>query len=744
MTAVPWTGRWIWAGTREDVVVLRRSFELDAVPAAVPARVTADSRYVLQVNGTEVSRGPARSIPERLAYHELDLTSHLRPGTNVIAALVRYYGDANRWWRPALRIGQLGRGGFLFEAPAIGVASDSSWQGSGLALPGGDGERWVAAGWDAEDLEESRWSAAVELQAPPLGGMSAVPPCPPYAAMEPTAMAELTAIARPANPAGDGAAATFDIGEQTHGTVVVTVRAAAGVAVEVSVGEDLGEDGRAIAAPRNWTAAFVASGDDTETFETFDPIGFRYLTVDAGDDVEVVAAGVVERRYPTTGRATFTSDDPRLDTVWSVGARTLELCALDAFVDCPGREQNSWIGDSYLHTLVAMVTNADWRLVRRNLRLGAQARRPDGFLSAISTGGGTTQSFNIPEYSLHWIRALTRYVERSGDLATARELLPAAMDVVAAFERHRGDDGLLRSPAIVFVDWAQTERGSVTGAVDALYGAALLDHARLLELVLGDDGGAAVARELHLRTAESLEQLWDDDRGVYVDASHDGAGPGRRVSQQTNALAIVGRCAPPERWSRVLDAVLDTDRVKRTLSNGDLPERDHWQYQRWEPANFDAEHDVVLAQPFMAHFLHQAVADAGLADRIAGLCLRWWPQVERGNTTFEEFWDAPPGTTSRCHAWSATPTFDLTTHVLGIRPIIESADDLGFRRAIVAPAFGHLHRVSGRVPTPAGDLVVDLAPEGGTIEVPEGMHAVSVHLPGLEPRTLAAGSHRLG
>src|ERR1700735_1862639 len=56
---------------------LRRSFDLDNVPALVPARVTADSRFILYVNGVEVARGPTRSIPERLAWSEVDLAPPL-------------------------------------------------------------------------------------------------------------------------------------------------------------------------------------------------------------------------------------------------------------------------------------------------------------------------------------------------------------------------------------------------------------------------------------------------------------------------------------------------------------------------------------------------------------------------------------------------------------------------------------------------------------------------------------------
>ena len=73
---ITWDARWIWSGpaplpvspigaagippkeTWNRFCYLRRTVHLDSVPASVPARVTADSRFVLFVNGVEiVSKG---------------------------------------------------------------------------------------------------------------------------------------------------------------------------------------------------------------------------------------------------------------------------------------------------------------------------------------------------------------------------------------------------------------------------------------------------------------------------------------------------------------------------------------------------------------------------------------------------------------------------------------------------------------------------------------------------------------
>jgi hypothetical protein len=81
--------------------------------------VCADSRYKLYVNGTLIGRGPARSFPEWQHYDEYDLAAYLKPGRNVIAALVHHYGEANGQYI-------LGRGAFLFDSEV--ASSDDSWR----------------------------------------------------------------------------------------------------------------------------------------------------------------------------------------------------------------------------------------------------------------------------------------------------------------------------------------------------------------------------------------------------------------------------------------------------------------------------------------------------------------------------------------------------------------------------------------------------------------------------------------
>ena len=279
----------------------------------------------------------------------------------------------------------------------------------------------------------------------------------------------------------------FDAGMITLATPWTVVRGPAGSTVDVYCGEDVRADGSAETQPRQFAMRYILRGGEAERVESFEAVGFRYLSIVARGGAQIESAGAIERRYPRGDEAYFECDDPALNKIWRVGARTLELCSTDAFIDCPGREQRAWLGDSYIHALLTYVTNTDWRLVRRHLRICAHSRRGDGLLAMAATCDFSISSTTIPDYSLHWIRALARYFEYSGDAATVRELMPTAGGVVSAFERYRAPDGLIRAmPGWVFIDWAMTERAEVTGALDALYAAALDDYASLAETVMAD------------------------------------------------------------------------------------------------------------------------------------------------------------------------------------------------------------------------------------------------------------------
>lgn len=775
-----WRGRWIWDAHPPQApwwtetpprpshsTYLRTSFELAAVPPTLRVRATCDSRYVLFANGIEVGRGPVRDEPAFLGWDEHDLAPYLRPGRNVVVALCRYYGSANPWWLPATQNGTLGSGSFCLEAhpdAPVDLMSDATWRtrttpwrdSDEIAFHGVPAEvvdgRLEPAGLHDPDEDGSSWPRAVLLRAR-LGAVVDRPPAAPYSAPQPRVIPQLTRrTVRPMRLLTDGVAAdadtesdpvsawrslragtgtqrlmVVDLGHMTLGHVRLRVTgAAAGASVLVAVGEDLRDDDLPEIDPRRWVAEYICRGDPgVETVTFFDPVGCRYLAV-LYPRAASVEAEVDERLYPRPEGARFTCDDEGLERLWSIGARTVDLCSTDALVDCPGREQRAWLGDAYVHGLVSFVTNPDTRLVRRNLTIAARSRRSDGLLGMAAACDVARTGTTIPDFSLHWIRALASAWLYTGDEHLVRAHLAVAEGIIERYESFRGASGLLESfPGWVFIEWAQLGRDVVTAAHDALYAIALAAYGSL--------PGSVQVDSLVARTAEGFGALWDAERGVYVDTlGRDG--PGRRVSQQTNAAALLAGIVPADRVESVIAAVVSPGpaahggRLVVTATPGDAPELGAatlWQ----RPHEFDEETDVVVCQPFFCHVLHAALHRHGRGDLVLPSIRRWAPQIPRG--TFQEYWSAPVGTSSRCHGWAACPTHDLVSYVLGIRPVAP-----GYRRAVVEPCLGELERASARVPTPHGWLEVEVAGGIVALTVPEG---VVVEIGSQE---LGAGAHR--
>lgn len=777
-----WRGRWIWDAPpepapwwtetgrrRSHFTYLRRVFELAELPASLPVRATCDSRYVLFVNGREVGRGPVRGEPAFLGWDEHDLAEHVRVGANVVVALCRYYGLANPWWLPATQSGTLGSGSFCLEThedAEVEILSDSSWQAA--PAPWLDSEQTSFHGVPPEivdgrlvppaihdpDEPGSAWPAATLVRGR-FGHRPDRPPAAPYTAPQRRSIPQLAARALATRPVqttaasvaveaddpvaawrsiavvgrGEQALTVVDVGELTLGHLQLRIAGAtAGAVVLVAVGEDLRADGLPEIDPRQWVARYVCrGGDELEQVAFFDPVGFRYAAAlhPHGTTVEIA---VDERLYPRPEGAGFDCDDDSLVRLWQVGARTVDLCSTDAFVDCPGREQRAWLGDAYVHSIVSFVASPDWRLVRRNLELAARSRRSDGLLAMAAACDVSRAAMTIPDFSLHWIRSLAAYWLYAGDEAFVRAHLPVAEAILERHEAARGPSGLLENvPGWVFVDWAQVGRDRVTAAHDALYAVALAAYASL--------PGACPVDELLERTRSAFELLWDADRGVYVDTLTETGSRGRRVSQQTNAAALLGSLVPAERVAGVVAGIVDPGpearggRLVVTATPADAPALGG--ESLWAtPSDFDEDVDVVAAQPFFCHVLHAALHRAGRVDLVLASLRRWLPQIERG--TFQEYWSAPPGTSSRCHGWASCPTHDLVAYVVGLRPTAP-----GFARAVLAPSLGPLSRASVRVPTPHGWLSAEVTATSAAVEVPEG---VALEVAGAE---LGRGRHRV-
>ena len=121
---------WIWADTSVapgQWVAMRKTFTLDSVPSELYARISADTKYWLWINGEQVIfEGQLKMGDSKYSwyYDKEDIAKYLVAGENTIAVQVFYSGKASGSTINT-RVPS-----FLFDAKSEGVSilSDTSWK----------------------------------------------------------------------------------------------------------------------------------------------------------------------------------------------------------------------------------------------------------------------------------------------------------------------------------------------------------------------------------------------------------------------------------------------------------------------------------------------------------------------------------------------------------------------------------------------------------------------------------------
>jgi len=527
------------------------------------------------------------------------------------------------------------------------------------------------------------------------------------------AVAVDAAAARDADAADGVVIHSFDLGHIAAGTLELeVVDAVGGTVMDIAGAEHLDTDGRLVMLGQHAGLRYVCAGGARERFESFDNLGVRYLhasvRVPAGAAQPGLAVAVRDRHRPRPSGPSFACSDPALNRIHAIGLRTVDLCALDAYVDCPTREQRAWTGDSVVHQMVDLVANPDWSMARWHPQLAA-ASRPDGMLPMAAASDFTDDDRTIvPDWSLHWVRSVHNLYRYTGDRELIAGMLPSAERTLRWFESYLADDGLLHDVSgWLLLDWASVYSRGCSSILNALWARALEDVADMATW-LGNAGTAAWATRRRQAVSDGFDVFWDERRGVYVDHVVDGiAQP--VAAQHGGAAALAAGIVPAHRIPRVVDRLTDRSRLIRhswvmdpvTVTGGSTGFV-HLVTGYPEP-DWDVDEQMVAAEPFFRYVVHDGLARAGRADLIADLCRDWQVFVDRGETTWPECWTG--GT--RCHGWSSTPTRDLVVHVLGVTPA-----EPGYGSVRVEPALGGLDWARATVPTPHGLLTVEAHADG--------------------------------
>ena len=699
--SVPATARWIGSAHPFDLHEVYLDFRspvdffLAEAPQSAQLFITGDSRYKAWVNGVFVGRGPARSWPHAQKVDAYDVTAHLSAGHNAIAVQLYQPGYSHFSY---LHRGAAGLLTWLEVEGETCLVSDARWRvrrnptflsaaervsiyGSGVELR----DLRLADGWTGSDYDDGLWASArivAPAESPLWSGLTLRSA--PHLREETTILdaARLVACRRgksdatvadphlrlragwsAAQPAAieadtDGWFAPqlapdesqywlFDLGRAwTCQGVAAVTGAIGGEEVLVSYADKVRDGELVISDPSTYCRVRLTDatqlGTGEQDVEGFSLRGGRFilfaLTGPTGPDLRV-RLGVRTASYPLHADRPLLTDDSELIAIIALCETTLAACLQDTFVDGIWRESSQWLGDALVQAMALWAMSSDSGPMRTTLEMAAQGAYADGVLPSILPG--EVHSYCVVDYNFSWVELLAFYYAATGDWELVAGLWPTLTKLLDRFQEDVGEDGLLRSQPgrRLFLDWSPQSRSEPNAVYNLRYLYALQQAAGLAERVGGIEAASAALwaqRAEPLRacvraTFRSDERWWDD--------------PARTTrSQLAGALAILTGAAERDEWDGLAAAL-----VARSL-------------------NLDDSHrdgQLVLASPFMHHYVFEALHKVGQDDAGVEIIRRRWGRwVAGGFPTTWENWnvDFPDG--SQCHAFSAHPRFHLA-RVLG-------------------------------------------------------------------------------
>ncbi|QLE01719.1 family 78 glycoside hydrolase catalytic domain [Galbibacter sp. BG1] len=706
--------------TDYGVYHFRKSFTINERPSVLKIHISADNRYNLFVNGQRVSYGPAKGDLKTYKYDIVDLAPFLQQGKNIIAAWV-YNGGADK---PLAFLSAQTAFYLDVEDDAFAqLRTGSNWKtfqnqaytpisynemlhkerwfyGFYACGPGDDLDGSLYPwGWETLSFDDSNWVSAEVLTFNGGAPWNLVPRNIPFMAdhkVKAKKIRSVTGISIPEGflenaqkitvPANSKASVLIDFEVLTMGYPELTVSRGKGSSVKVKYAEALYEKVN-LKAHRDsvngktmygvWDV-FRPDGKNDRVFRPLWKRTFRYVQLvieTAGEPLDIISYESEYSGYPYPEMAVFESNDDKLNEIFKICNRTLQMCSAETYYDTPFYEQLSYGGDNRPISAISTYNSNDDRLLREVLRLYPQSKNFDTKL--FKSAYPSRFDFDMGTWSLAWIQTLYDYYLMRGDAEFIKPFSEDIDDVLGFFHRHMDEEKGILGTVISrnFVDWSihegrlprSNDKNEIThSALLTLYYAHTLDCASKLYSKLGFlDRAEIYKKESDVIKVAIKKNFWDNSRKLFADNLEKDT-----FSQHANILAILCDILSEDEQKVLLDNI---------LTNTDLDE---------------------YASTYFSFFLFKAMEKTNKEHLFLENLDLWYQFLDKGHTTCGETGFASHDR-SDSHAWSAHPSYYLLKFVCGIRPA-----DVGFKTVDISPNLGDLASIKASMPHKNGRIEV--------------------------------------
>ena len=605
-----------------------KDFELKKKVKKAEARIAADSKYWLWINGEMavfeggLKRGPNRNDSY---YDIIDLAPYLKKGKNDIRLLLWYFGKSG------FSHNSSGKSGIIFDAPEIGLTSDRTWLSQRLdAFQTADkpkpNYRLSEANirYDARLEGQDRLKPSVEIGRwgdQPWGGLvlRPIPQWKDYGIVE-------VAFTETSDDQGNKVL-TARLPYNTQMTPVIDVTdAAGGTLIRMETDHIMGGSEPCIRAE-------YITKEGRQKYESLGWMNGDELRIiyPAESGIVINSVGYRETGYDCEFEGRFTCSDETINRFWGKAMRTLYVNMRDTYFDCPDRERAQWWGDVTVligQSFYQLSPNAN-ALVRKAIHELVDWQRADGTIYSPVPSG--TWKNELPAQMLSSVGpyGFWYYYMHTGDKETMEYVYPAVRKYLSVWTLD--EDGLTvgRKGGWSWGDWGTNiDLRLLLAAWHYLALQAATDMAELT-------GNEADIPE-YTRIRESIYKAFNTHWNGYAYRypSYQGA-----TDDRVQAMAILSGLADEDKHEQIFQL---------------LKTQKH-------------------ASPYMEKYVLEALVKKGHGDfAIERFKKRFGPMIADSlhTTLFEGWEEGGYGGGSTNHAWSGGMLTVIAENICGVRPTV--------------------------------------------------------------------------
>ncbi|UKT64230.1 family 78 glycoside hydrolase catalytic domain [Pedobacter mucosus] len=702
--AVDWKGAyWIRRESKDanDYTYFRKSISLPTktIKKAI-VYLSAFHNYELYINGKIIGKGLAHHYPQYAYYNAYDVTGNLK-NINTLAAMTHWYGGGQGRAKGDSRFMLKLVVSYTDGSQSI-FGSDKTWKqhavsefnpntarrnGEGIGYIDVIDSRKAIQNWNQPTFNDADWQQSMEIGAHPsapfIGELQSDLTRPKEQTIAPVSVKNL----------GNGRY-VIDLGKIYAGVPKINfIGGKAGDTVKMIAGFVLNPNGTVsekINQSTNLSYSYVLNGGKCE-FKPIVYLGYQYLQVDHSPNVLTTGnVNFVVRYYELEPeRASFTSSNKMLNSVWELMTHSLTLGAQEDFVDTPTREKGGFLSDGYSQAVAGMETMGERAMNHRVLLQFLDSQNqywPDGRLNAVYPNVDGKR--DIPDFTQQYLLWVWDYYMQTGNLeflTTNYTRLRKVAEYVSAYSKP--GTGLIDKLAggsgpylNGIIDWPSNMRygydmETTSRTVISAYAYADFDIVSKIAALTGHDADAQLYRTKATLLSKAINKELINKDGVYIDGLLKDGSQSNHVSQHANMFPMAFGIVPEENKLAVIKAIKE-----RNMSVGMVTVR----------------------------FLPQALGNADEAAQLLKLYTNpnwdgWAKTVSLGGTATWESWNAPERNDSMCHPWGTSGLDGIQQYFLGLR-LLKPQHELVEIKPL--DFNGELKTVSGTVPTDKGDIKI--------------------------------------